>query len=200
MKFFWIFGIFFKATTSNTVFYFDFFWKCWKSQESWFQLFLYVFSEKFGKRNWVEKSYVLRHFWKFSKNGKFRQISAIFHEKKGQKWSKKKKKNVISANFSAKSIFAQKHQKTCFLSFLEHFEWKKKSQIFGKSFFLDHQLGPISTFFRIFSRVFFCFFSIYDFRFWNFFQNFSKSQKSQIWVLNMFLVKDSDQKNVRNKS
>ena len=139
-------------------------------------------------------------FENFQKNGKFRQISAIFNEKKWSKMVKKKKKNVISANFSAKSIFAQKHRKTCFLSFLEHFERKKKSQIFGKFFLLDHQLGPISTFFRIFFSCFFCFFSIYDFRFWNFFQKFSKSQKSESWVLNMFLVKDSAQKNVRNKS
>ena len=91
----------------------------------------------------------------FQKNFKIenRILQKNAKKKKKKKKKKKRKKNVIFLNFFEKSIFSRNDQKTCFLTFRDHFGWKKKSQIFAKFFFSDHQLWPM-TFFWIFGFFF----------------------------------------------
>ena len=97
---------------------------------------------------------IFEKFQKMVNFGKYRQF-----------FMKKKVKNdhffalfALFFQLFRKIDFCSKTLKNMFFELLIAFWAKKKSQIFGKFFFLDHQLGPISTFFRFFFLVFFLFF------------------------------------------
>ena len=73
--------------------------------------------------------------------------------KKKKKKKKKRKKNVIFLNFFEKSIFLGMTKKHVFWGLDIILGEKKKSQIFAKFFFSDHQLWPMK-FFWIFGIFF----------------------------------------------
>ena len=122
MTFFGIFGIFFKATTSNTVFYFDFLLESPENHRNHdfncFSMFLAKNLAKKLSRKKVMASDIFEKFQKMVNFGKYRQFFMKKRVKKGQK----KKKMSPRSTFPLNRYLLKNIKKHVFLSFWEHFE------------------------------------------------------------------------------